>query len=290
MTSGVYEIVRGNDALVLSDLANLAVLEQDGFGMAPLHRITERGPLQHGESDRGYRLDPRMIQMVLNLRATDWAAHYALRQALIEYLSPTEAISLRHTQPDGTVRQVDCYCAAGPEFASGDRSGRFQFQRAAVRLYCPDPAWYDPTRQSVRVVGGGGGTGFLFPGAVPWTFGGLDIDTDAVIPYAGTWLEYPEIVIYGPIDNARIENTETGDVLEFSGTIDSGDYYVLDLRYGYKTVVDAGGVNKIGDLTAASDLATWHLQPGDNTINFSGANASSVTALVVRWYNRYLGV
>ena len=290
MISATIEILRGDQALDISDLTNYAVLEMDGLGMAPLHRISERGPLQHGESDRGYRLDPRMIQMVLNLRSASWAGHYSQRQELLDWLSPTETISLRHSQPSGTVRQIDCYCVSGPEFATKDRSS-FQFQKAAIRLVCPDPAWYDPARQSVRVNAGGGGTGFLFPGAVPWTFGGADIDADVVVEYAGTWLEYPEITIFGPIDDARIKNTETGNVLEFGGpTIEAGDYYVIDLRYGYKTVVDSTGANKIADLTAASDLATWCLQPGSNTINFSGENASDATAMVIRWYNRYIGV
>lgn len=289
MISGTFEILRGTDVLNISDLVHYAVMEVDGFGAPPVHRITERGPLQHGESDRGYRLDPRLIQIVLNLRSTGWASHYAIRQELLGYLSPTALVSLRFTQPDGTIRQIDGY-GDGPSFPSKDRRSS-QFQRAAVRLACPDPAWYDPTRQSVRVVGGGGGTGFNFPMPVPWTFGGVDIDIEAAIDYEGTWFEYPEIEITGPIENPRIENTDTGEVLEFGGdAIDNGESLIIDLRYGYKTIVDSAGLNRIGDLTADSDLATWHLQPASNTIGFSGVNTGANTSMILRWYNRYLGV
>ena len=290
MISGTIEIVRGSDTLDLSDLTHYAVLETDGFGMAPLHRITERGPLQHGVSDRGYRLDPRLIQMVINLRATDWAGQYSRRQELLDFLSPTDVISLRHTQPDGTVRQIDCYCTDGPLFATKDRLGH-QFQRAAVRLHCPDPAWYDPDRQSVYIAGSAGGTGFAFPMAVPWTLGGSSVDATLALDYTGTWIEYPEIVILGAIADPKIEHLDTGDVLDFDGlTLAAGDYYTIDLRYGYKTVTNQAGVNKISDLTAESDLATWALNPGINNLRFSGATADENSAIILRYYLRYLGV
>lgn len=292
MIFGTLEILRSGVALDLTDVENYVVENYEGFGMPPLHRLTERGPLQHGESDRGYRLDPRMIQLVLMLRANDWAEFYSRRQELIEQLNPTldAALNLRFTQPDGTVRQIDCYCAEGPQFSKRD-AFRYAGQRAAVRLVCPDPAWYDPTRQSVRIVGDVGGAGFAFPMAVPWTFGGTVVSSETSINYPGTWIEYPEIVITGPITDARIEHLETGDVLDFDGvTIADGDYYTIDLRFGYKTVVDSAGTNKIADLSSESDLATWHLNPGENNLALSGTGGGTNTAIVIRYYYRYLGV
>lgn len=290
MISGTLEIVRGSSTLDISDLTNYVVRSTDGFGMPPAHLISERGPLQHGESDRGYRLDPRLIQIVLDLRANDWAGHYARRSELLYYLSPTAAIVLRHTLPDGTVREIGGRCVEGPTYASNDRR-LYRYQRAGIRIKCGDPAWYDPDRKSLRVVGGTGGAGFALPMPVPWLFGGVSVDTTVNLDYDGTWIEYPEIVITGPVGNAKIEHLETGDVLDFTGTtIAAGDHYTIDLRYGYKTVVDSSGANKVADLTPESDLATWHLQAGANTIRFTGASADTTTSILLRWYNRYLGV
>jgi hypothetical protein len=126
---------------------------------------------------------------------------------------------------------------------------------------------------------------------VPWTFGGVSIDTELAIDYQGTWLEYPEIVILGPLDDFQIEHMESGDILDFEGaSIESNDYYRIDLRYGYKTVLDSTGVNKVAGLTTASDLATWRLQPGTNTIRFAGMNAGPATRISINYYNRYLGI
>ena len=33
------------------------------WGMAPLHRITQRGPFQNGDTDVDFRLDPRIINL-----------------------------------------------------------------------------------------------------------------------------------------------------------------------------------------------------------------------------------
>jgi len=292
MISGTVEILRGTESLNIGDLVNYAIQDLEGFGMPPLHRITERGPLQHGESDRGYRLDPRLIQVVLAIRAASWAAFYARRRELLYYLSPASdaAVSLRFTQPDGTIRQIDGYAMDGPDFPKKD-ARLYQVQKLSFRLKCPDPAWYDPERQSLRIVGGGGGSGFAFPMDVPWTFGGTSVDTDIALDYDGDWLEYPEIVITGPIADAKIINETTGETLDFDGdTLADGEYYTIDLRYGYKTVIDDGGVNQIAKLSADSDLATWHLAPGVNNLNLSGASAGENTSIVLRWYNRYLGV
>jgi hypothetical protein len=294
MISGKLEIVRGSLALDISDLSHYTVEEAEGFGFPPINRIREQGPLQHGETDRGYRLQKRQIQCTLMLRAADWASHFARRQELVEYLNPASdlPVILRFTQPDGaTVRQIDGYCTEGPQFGKKD-ARMYQMQRAGFRLSCPDPAWYDPERKSVRAMGSGGGTSFKFPMAVPWTFGGLDVDSAIAVDYQGTWQEYPEIVITGPLSDARIENLETGEVLDFDGdTIDEGDFYTIDLRYAYKTVLDSSGANQIAKLTPASDLATWHLQPGGaNSIAFSGTSAGVATSVILRWYNRYLGI
>lgn len=289
---GRLELIRNGAALDLNDIEHYAVLNYDGFGIPPLHRLTERGPLQHGVSDRGYRLDPRLIQIILNLRAANWTEMYARRQELLGYLTPAGEpdLALRITLPDGSIRQIDVTDVDGPTYARADALAG-KFQKAAIRLMAADPAWYDPVRQSVRVVGATGGSGFAFPLTVPWTFGGTTVSATVNLNYPGTWLEYPEIVITGPVSDARIEHVESGNVLDLDGTvIDEGDHYTIDLRYGYKTVVDAAGANKIADLTPESDLAIWALQPGTNTIEFGGVSAGENTSIILRWYNRYLGV
>jgi hypothetical protein len=116
------------------------------------------------------------------------------------------------------------------------------------------------------------------------------------LSYAGTWPAYPQIVIHGPITNPVLTNVSTGKVLAFTATIADGTFYSIDTRYGYKTVVDSAGVNRLGNLSAASDLAEFALLPapdvaaGANAFTLSGTSTGANTKVVVRYNNRYGGI
>jgi hypothetical protein len=123
--------------------------------------------------------------------------------------------------------------------------------------------------------------------------GGL-VETSS-ITYTGTAIEYPVITVTGPIADCVITNTTTGEVLDFTGvTIAAANVYTIDLRYGYKTVVNQAGVNKIADLTAASDLAIWHLEiapiasGGVNAIGVAGTATTAATEVAITYYKRYV--
>jgi hypothetical protein len=109
---------------------------------------------------------------------------------------------------------------------------------------------------------------------------------------AGSWDDYPVITIVGPINNPVITNLTTGEALDFTGaTISAGDYYQIDTRYGYKTITNNAGSSVINKLTDASDLASFHLPPGNNAIqvSFTGGTTSAST-VSMSYFNRYLGL
>lgn len=126
--------------------------------------------------------------------------------------------------------------------------------------------------------------------------GGLNIGTVAQVlsvPYEGDLPEFPVISVRGPISAPRITNTVTGDTLNFGTvTIGAGTTYVIDTRYGLKTIT-AGTVNKRGELAKESDLDTWRLVPdpvaqgGINTIAVYGSATGTATQISVVYYNRY---
>jgi hypothetical protein len=116
------------------------------------------------------------------------------------------------------------------------------------------------------------------------------------IAYRGDWKEYPVIRVRGPISDPVIANAATGETLDFTGfTIGSTDYYDIDTRYGRKTVVNSGGDNKIAQLSADSDLDTFHLAAdpetagGVNVLTLAGTATSGSTLLTISYYNRYTG-
>ena len=293
MSTSLVAII-GSTEYSLSDGDPRFRLEEDGLGMAPTRRITERGPLQHGETDLGFRLDPRLIPLVFGVSAATESDLYDYRAALLAIFKPrTAAIKLRYTLSNGDVRQIDTHYAGAMTFPSRDRKGFYQ--RGGLTLRASDPLFYDPTLQSVSYgLGGGSGSGAV-PTPVPTAVGASAIDQTQAIIYGGDFLEYPVLTVNGPIADCVITNETTGEVLDFTGyTLTTG--MVIDCRYGYKTITKTDGTNLIDKLTNASDLATFHLEAspdaagGENLINVTGSGVDANTQIILQWYSRYIGL
>lgn len=287
-------IVNG-ETTQLDDRDSFYLLEHEGFGMPAFHRLEERGPLQHGVTDRGYRLDARTINLVLGVRGDDLYDFYTKRRNILELFRPSDTIGTLRFEQGDIVRQIDGYLIGGLEYSDADRE--YLFQKTAISIKCPDPTWYDPDMVYLDFTVGGGDDTMEIPLAIPMTVGGSVINSSTGISYAGSVRSFPIINITGPITNCVITNETTGDKLDFTGvTIAGGDTYTIDLRYGYKTVVDSSDVNRISHLTSDSDLSTWCLEPdptvggGYNSIRVSGTNATEATSINIRYYEKYIGV
>jgi len=289
-------IISANTEYNLSNNQEYLLTGIDGIAAAPVARISERGPMQHGESDLGYRLQPRKIALALLARGGDDAAWFARRNALTSiFRSSDSPLKLRITNGE-MVRQIDCYLNGVMEMAPeiGLSPG---WQRVGIELYAPDPTWYDPTGASHSFTLGGGGT-LSIPLAVPMQVGSSVIDLSIQIQYDGTWDAYPIITAVGPITNLLIQNNALGDKLDFNGvTIAAGDSYVIDCRYGYKTVTRTSDVaNRIQDLTSDSNLATFrigaHPKPlnGTNSIRVAASGLTTASAIYIQYNPRYVGV
>lgn len=286
-----FELVRGVTTLDISDLINWHVVEFDGFGAPPIRRLTQRGPLQNGDTDVGFRLDARTMRIAVLARASTPAGFHADRETLLGMLRPgNDALKLRWTFA-GKQRQIDCHLADGLSLASGQMIAN-NFRDVFV-LRASDPTWYDPAGGSVTFALSAGGTGMPIPLIVPITFGASTLSAFEAITLSGAnaWDTFPIIYVTGPVTNLILTNTATGDVLDFTGSsVGGGVTYTIDLRYGYKTVIDSSSVNRISQLTAASNIATWRLVPGSNSISVAGTSATSATAIVVQYNQRYIGV
>lgn len=284
------DLIRNGVAYSLDDGSIAKLIGDDGWGMTPLRRLSERGPLQHGETDRDFRLDARVGAIVLLIEGADEDALYTRREMMLNLFAPAgEPLSLRWTYPSRT-RQIDVHLSGGMEMGQGQRG--VWNQKVAITLRAPDPTFYDPAGAAATFALGGGGDALEIPLEVPMVVGASTIDASAVVTNDGNWLSYPHLIrITGPIEDAVITNSTTGEKLDFTGvTLGGGETIDLDLRYGRKTVVDETGANRIADLTPDSDLATWHLEPGENSIRVTGLSATEATRVEISWLERYLGI
>jgi hypothetical protein len=250
-------------------------LGDQGFGLAPMHRITTRGPLQDGDSDIDFRLDPRVLQlplMVVNASsASPRYQHYEIREKLLQIFRPGDDAYITVTRTDGTTtktRRINVKVLGGLAF---DVDPNAYHVRTVVQLRASDPTWYDPNNQQAIYLN-------------------ANINGTQTITTTGNWNVFPyDINISGAITNPKITNTTTGQFIEFSGTISASTFYIINLSYGVKTVVDNSGVSQISKVTAASNLATWSLIPGNNVIAITGTSVSGAAA-TFNFNDRFTGI
>ena len=294
------ELLAGATTLDISDIQNFMWAGHAGFGLANLHRLLMRGPQQMGDTDMGYLLDPRMIQLTTRLMGTDLETLYTYQDQLLRMLNPSiTPVSLRFTRlGSGIVRQIDTFAVGGLDFPSAQRDGFTMLEQ--IMLRANDPTWYDPTPVLIGFGAGGGGGAWAIPWAIPWALGASTANQSQPFNYPGTANSFPWITLTGPINNAIITIADgfTSQKLDFTGVnIAGGDIRFIDCRFSMKSVVDSAGANKNGDLTTDSNLATFAVNQcaaGEsvhaNTITLVGSGITNVTRLDFNYYNRFIGV
>lgn len=280
----------------------------EGYGMPGLDYISQKAPLQHGETIYDYRLQPRIIQLSMRENACNRQGYWDSRANLLnilrpnrQYLNQFELGVLRKILPNGNKRDIKAIIQEGPAFPAGD-GGRWDAHAITetLRFICPDPTFYDPTLDEVYYM-----TTSDAHFVLPFEFDGGDIvfaDRAEIISvnvsYTGTWISYPVITIVGPINAIVITNESTGEVISMAAyNILDGEEVTIDLSFGYKTVTSSINGNILGYVSPGSDLATFGIVPdptvpgGVNVISVTGSGTTpGITNLIVRYYTRYIGI
>lgn len=258
----------------------------DGAGLAPVRRITQGSPLQHGVTDKGFRLEPRKMSLALQIQGTSESDADSKQDSLAYIFGPTNnALKLRATRLDGGVRQIDCYTDGALDFPMSKRMGAMQ--EVIVPLVAPDPIWYDPLQQSSNV---------FMPTSATYQ---ISLSASGL-----TWEDWPVLSIIGPATGLTISHLYSGDSIVFSSAIPAGETFVIDLRPGQKTVYrSSDGANRISYLNAASlsALGALRIYPEkwlkllngsatNNIITAAATGTSGATKLTVDWYKRYISL
>ena len=289
-------LIRGALEYSLDDGVYAYWLGDEGLGMAPLHRITSRGPMQHGETDLGFRLDPRSFVLMLELDGTSWSDLWTRRAALMAILTPTDdPMTVKFDLPNGSDRRIDCEYEGRLDLSQ--QAGLGFAIETGVMFRAGDPTFYKGEQDLFTAALGIGGQSFTVPMSVPTGVGASTLDATGTITYEGTFRSSPIIRILGPVTDAIVENLTTGEKLDFTGTtISAGTYREVNTGYGQHTVVDQLGANKIAELSDDSDLGTFHLaaspeaSEGKNDIRVSGSGATAATRVSVWYVERFIGI
>ena len=267
------------------------LMSHDNFGVVSAPRIENTAPLQHGTTDRGFKLPPRDIVLYIELFGDSWEHYYQLRDQLVRYFSPSGLPGFLLVEEGGFTRRIYGYPVDGLGFLDADRT--FQRHIVPVVIHCPDPLWISQDYFSLVIQGGGSLDVGTIPMSIPFTVGTSTLNAQSSVEYSGSFEAYPEFVkIIGAITNPKIVNNSTGAIIEFPGvSIAAGDSYTIELGYGKNRVFDAAGVNRIDKLGVNSDLTGFKLIPDmSNSFSATGTAITGLTQIQIFWYERYIGV
>lgn len=261
---------------------NIHFVFLDGTGIPPIGRLLDKSPLQHGATDRGYRIDPRPMTLHLVIDGDADAS----RDYIAKIFSPTDSpLILKATRDDGAVRYIDCFVNGAADFPMSSRVG--QMQHVDIELVAPNPSFYNITQQ---------------------TAGGTITDTanNYVIDVTGlTYEDWPIVDITGPVDAATTITIQPANLtVTLANAIAGGDTYRFDFRQGQKSVtLVSDGSNKLAEITTASlvSFADFRILPAKTAYAFGGATyatsnkiivtptgTTGASAAAIYWYQRWL--
>jgi hypothetical protein len=106
--------------------------------------------------------------------------------------------------------------------------------------------------------------------------------TDATITNSGSVPAAPILTAVGPGSVESIVNWTSGKALYFDLTLQDGETLTIDLTPGSVSVTSSVRGNLGGSVLSGSDLASWRLLPGANTII-----AKADVAITMRWRAAY---
>lgn len=199
----------------------------EGMGPVEVVRLGKRSPLQHGVTDLGFRLRPRVLQFVFTFNATTDAILDARRQTFMGIFRPTTGfpITLRVTRDDGTVRTLECYTAGRVDISPTTSARPGHTHEASVHLRAHDPAWEAVSATTATFAGT----------AHDWWTGGGMIGTANVMEHT----EWPT----------------QGQPWTYTGTI-TGDWTVA-FRSGQETGSGTKTAFRVGNALPNQDPKLW---------------------------------
>jgi hypothetical protein len=266
------------------------------FGMAPSHRITQRGPFQEGDSDIDFRLDPRIISLPIVVPTSSIDEHFTQRNLLLDIFKPgNDTARLMVAYDDfGTeaVRYLDVKILSSLTMDTDSKDFNI---RGVIQLRAEDPTWYDNNFYETPITSPILGTPTPYPKPYGVPYGSAGIGGIFTVNNIGTWINYPVLTAVGPLTNLTITDA-LNHVISFDTPIPAGTYVSINLKYGAKTVTDQDGVNRFAWLDIDSDLINWAIYPspyvvgGSNTISVSATGTDGASSVTMNWNPRYIGV
>lgn len=142
----LYVSVAG-ETTILTDGAPFFLEGAASISSAPVNRHEQRGPLQQGATDLGYRLTARIVTLEVHFYAATDTLLDSYRDALMDTFKPLTdtSIFLYYERDDGTTRRLTCHTVDDIDIVLVPDQKAARLHRATVKLRAANPLWLNTT-------------------------------------------------------------------------------------------------------------------------------------------------
>lgn len=265
------------------DLGYFTRPEVSGWNARPYELVTDPRSTG-GEQIRFIRANPARITWPLHIWAdthTDFVARYrAIRAAFMSTLWTGQPGVLRITRPDGTAREIDCYCEDGWQGEAGEN---WMWANPVLTLFAPEGTWRDTAIISVpRAYTPGADFFNPYP-----TVSSAQVLGRVPVTNLGELIAWPSWNITGPASVVTATNYTTNQSWVLTYTLTAGQTAVINTK-PRPSARGPVGENLVGAFNWPS-ASLWPLMPGINDIEFNVAGAASGTAIEMVYQAQYEG-
>ncbi|MEU0157930.1 hypothetical protein ABZ154_03555 [Streptomyces sp. NPDC006261] len=220
-------------------------------------------PGQHGDYTGPDHTTARIIQLGLGLRAD---SPDGLRDLVLALRAATQP--QRQPEPMRLLDQdIVVFGKVRRRSIPYDAEHLWRTGAAALELYCADPYLYGLVEHSASTTAYSPSAGRTYPLVHPRTYGATGASGRISAYNAGASPAFPVLRLDGPVANPAVEQVETGASITIDGTLQAGEYLLIDTRT--RAVLLMGSTPRRQWVRAGSQ---WPLlQPGDNTLAYRGS-------------------
>ncbi|WP_439674972.1 phage distal tail protein [Embleya sp. MST-111070] len=160
--------------------------------------------------------------------------------------------------------------------------------KAAVQWICADPHRYEQVEQSASAELPRRGAGMTYPLTYPLVYSGTTVTGSALAVNSGNTPARATLTVTGPIRQPRIVNRTTGLALEYDLVLGPGERLAVDTGEGTVVLADDDSSRLHTATSRSTPEQSWALVPGDNRIDFRGADDQPAARLDVVWRSAFL--
>jgi len=260
---------------------------EDGlFGSTQADQQSIRVPFQDGERLIDTRLEPKKIQLNLEIQADSYSDIERARRKLERLFLPKRPTMINYKgQTEQKVLIV--YADRVPDFPLALLGGDNKTQGVIINATAYNPYWQSVELSDLEL------TAFqplfeftseywevpdeLFEIGIESSDRILDNNGDTAVPIV--------ITMRGPVRNPSFTNVTTGKTIKVNATLSKSDILVVDTG---APSVKINGENAFQLLDLSSEF--WNVEKGENLVTYQADEGAETATLDIKWRTNFIGI